>query len=1362
MCNLSKAAVRRIGFVVLLTCLATSAAAPAATLADFDAPAGFDHITAPPGLTQNNVTAIAQDRHGFLWFGTQDGLHRFDGYEFKIYRHDPRNEATLSSSFIRALLVDPEGRLWVGSEPGLSRYDEAKDQFQRVTGTEAPNAVQSEANVLSLALDQSNTIWIGTTNGLYYIDESQSPLQAFEPPAGSRTLSGLSINTLTTADSGLWIGSSQGLAHLSKAAGLSWPEFLPDADPQSRDVRAMAFDGQQHLWVGTFGGGIVLVGPDGSTVSRLVHDPDNSQSLSHNRIARILRDQAGAMWIGTFGGGITVYDPVTGGFEWMRNEAADRRSLSHDQVRSLFEDNSGVVWVGTGAGGINKYDRRGEQFAHFRHRTQDPGSLSHNGISALHIDPSGTLWVGTFGGGLNRFDPPGSFSQFRHDPEEPNSISSDRVFAIEMDREGILWVGTGENGLNRFDPGTGQFEIFTHDPDQPSSLAHNRVRAILEDSQGQLWVGTYGGGLDVLDRESGRFAHHRHNPEDPDSISGDAIRVILEDTRGDIWVGTGAAGLNRFRRDTGSFEQFKHDPTNPGSLSHNRIQSVHEDRLGFIWVGTAAGLNRLDPASGLVRIYTESDGLPNDVIYSVVSDQSGMLWLSTNRGISRFDPEQVAFENFDDSQGLQANEFNSAAGVSGPDGTLVFGGINGITMFKPQTLERNTFDPPVRLTSFLLFNEPLDPEPDNPEALLPTPTHLTSELTLDYSHSVFSIEFVALDYSAPERNVYRYRLKGFDDTWIKTDALRRVATFTRLPPGEYEFEVQGTNSYGQWSSSTAALSLLVEPPPWRTAWAYSLYALTLLGGIVLYFYSQRRRTVALEKTVAARTSELAHKNEELELQRKAAVAAAEAKAAFLATMSHEIRTPMTAIMGMLQLLGKSNLSKAQIQDVETIHDSSEALLTIVDQILQFSRMEQGQLQSESVPFNPRRLIKGVATLMQSIATNKGLSIHAAVDPALPSLVRGDPEKIRQILINLLSNAIRFTDSGHVNVTAGFSQDDSSAAGGRLRIEVADTGVGIPEEAKLKVFEPFSQADPSITRRFGGTGMGLAICQALTELLEGEIGFKSEVDRGSTFWVELPLDAAASLDDQDQQPSWTVMLIEDLAINRNIATGLLQSEGHLVLEYDSGIEALAKLQSHEFDLVLVDLHMPGMDGYEVAERIHAIRPTLPVFALTAAGNEVDHQRLRAAGIATVLRKPLDYRRLKTAFREHAAAEVNVDDTWLDQQMLQENRARLGLEKSGDLYESALDQLETLTDQALQACEHNNGSQVRELAHQIAGAGSAYGFHAIARLGTQLETASIDKKFEAATAYLVELKTALRMTKQRYQACLTGDAKAANTA
>lgn len=1345
--------------LTLLACATLGAQGPP-RLSDFDAPAGFDHITAPPGLTQNNVTAIAQDEHGFLWFGTQDGLHRFDGYEFKIYRHDPRDEATLSSSFVRALLVDPDGRLWVGGEPGLSRYDESKDRFERITGTQAPNAVQAEANVLSLALGQADRLWIGTTNGLYFVEEAQEAVQSWRPPADGESLAGLSVNALAPSGNALWIGTNKGLAELRKPDTLVWKDFLFEADPQSTDVRALATDLSNRLWVGTFGAGVVVLEPDGTAIKHYQHSPDDPQSLSHNRVARILRDRDGALWIGTFGGGVSLYDGASDSFERMRNEAADRRSLSHDQVRSLFEDNSGVVWVGTGAGGINKLDRRAEQFAHFRHRTQDPDSLSHNGISALHIDPRGTLWVGTFGGGLNRFEPPGGFSHFRHNPGDPGSISSDRVFAIEVDRAGILWAGTGENGLNRYDPITRRFEAYTHNPDDSDSLAHNRVRAILEDSQGQLWVGTYGGGLDLFDRESGRFIHHRHNPKDPQSISGDAIRVILEDSRGDIWVGTGAAGLNRYQPSSRSFERFKHDDNNPASLSHNRIQSVHEDAKGHIWVGTAAGLNQLDPTSGQVRIYTESDGLPNDVIYSVVSDHSGMLWLSTNRGISRFNPQSGRFENFDDSQGLQANEFNSAAGVTGPDGTLIFGGINGITMFDPHSLERNTFDPPVQLTSFLLFNEPMAPEPDNPDALLATPTHLTTELTLDYSHSVFSIEFVALDYSAPERNAYRYRLRGFDDTWINTDALRRVATFTRLPPGEYQFEAQGTNSYGQWSSSTASLALVVKPPPWRTAWAYALYALTILGGVALYFYSQRRRTVALEATVAARTSELAHKNQELELQRKAAVAAAEAKAAFLATMSHEIRTPMTAIMGMLQLLGKSNLSEAQIRDVETIHDSSEALLTIVDQILQFSRMEQGQLQTESVAFYPRRLIKGVATLMQSIATNKGLTIRATVDDDLPSVMRGDPEKIRQILINLLSNAIRFTDSGHVEVTATYQALTETQVGGRLRIEVADTGVGIPDEAKRKVFEPFSQADPSITRRFGGTGMGLAICQSLTDLLGGGIGFESEVDEGSTFWVELPLAAADDLNDQSQQPSWNVMLIEDLVINRNIATGLLQSEGHQVKEYESGRAALEELETHPIDLVLLDLHMPEMDGYEVARKIHQARPELPVFALTAAGNEIDAHRVRVSGIASVLRKPLDYRRLKTAFREHAETRHRPSRV-LDEPMLRENLIRLGSERVAALYEAALDQISSLSDQGQEAAGQKDWQLVRELGHQLAGAGSAYGFHSIAKLGGEIEAASLAGDYEAVAACLSELAPAHTDTKHAYQVSLRNEQATADT-
>ena len=1177
--------------------------APSAALADKK----FTRIDVSPGLAQSNATSIAQDRHGFMWFGTQDGLHRFDGYRFRLFTNDPDDPKSLSVSFVRFLYVDHLGALWVGAENGgLNRFEEATETFVRYRHNAEDRTSLSNDTVYDIKEDASGYLWVATARGLNRFDRETGAFERWnEDNDRNLALPSSSITALSLDKSdGLWVGTDKGLAHV--APDRTQVEVFArkdNGDTRSiahNDIRTLFVDAAGNVWIGTFGNGVSVFDPGSRTFQHLRSVRNNPQSLSHRRVSRILQDQTGLIWIGTYGGGLTTFDTQSGKFEQLRHDPADTRSLSHDQIRSIYADRSGLVWIGTGSSGVNMYDRRNEQFAHYRHSKANESSLSHNGISAIHIDPSGALWVGTFGGGLNKSTAPGSFEHLRHDPDDPHSISSNRVFSVLVDSYKSLWAGTGEDGLNRYDVDHGRFERFSHDPNDPTSLAHNRVRALFEDSQNRLWVGTYGGGLDLFDRNASSFKHHQFDPNNPASLSGNGVRIIFEDRDNNLWVGTGTAGLNRFRPGSEDFVRFLHSPDDPSSLSHNKIQALHQSRDGRLWIGTPAGLNEFNSKSGVFRRFTRKNGLVSEVIYSIVEDASGALWLSTNQGISRFDLQSETFQNFDVSDGLQANEFNSGAGGIDLDGFIIFGGINGITRFRPDALIENRFDPPVLLSNFRISNQAIEVASDGERHYLSQPIHVTEALELTHKDSIVSFEFVSLDYSAPSRNKYAYRLSGFDEEWVETDADNRFATFTGLPTGEYRLQVRATNSDGKWSAYRAELGITVWPPPWQTWWAYSLYTLTALSAFGLYISGLRRRTRMLERLVGERTAELADKNAELEVKKTAAEAAADAKSTFLTTMSHEIRTPLNAVMGMLNLVSSSNLSSDQKERIDTIHDSSAALLGIVDQILQYSKLEQGYIDVEAIPFNPRRLVRGIATLMTAVANEKGLELKTEIHDSLPRVVLGDPDKIRQIITNLLSNAIKFTHQGRITLEAKCAAHQEHK--NMVTICITDTGVGIPAESRERVFDAFSQADATISRRFGGTGMGLAICKELTDALGGEIRLVSDVGKGTTFRVSLPVESLRA-EATVNRGKYRILLIEDIAVNRQIIGGVLESKGHDVTACASGKEALSESQRNTYDVVLLDLHMPDMHGYEVARQIRdsvaATPASVTIIALTAA-------------------------------------------------------------------------------------------------------------------------------------------------------------------
>jgi len=847
--------VRTLWIILLLFALA-----PVAGIAQERA-IKFQGLSLDDGLSQSTVFCVAQDHRGFLWFGTEDGLNRFDGHTFRIYQNDPEDPRSLSFSYIRTLLEDRSGRLWIGTfGGGLSRYDRSTDSFDRYQyQKEDPDGLSSNS-IQTLCEDRGGTLWIGSTNGLDRYDPDSDTITRFMLSDDDRPVSVLSI--AEGALGCLWIGTErQGLIRYDRLNNEA-DRFAVNGDSDEQaahQVTALLADSSGELWVGT-DRGLYRYDEASGTIKPLHGGEDASGNLLAGRkINKIYEDLTGTIWVGTDTSGLAHFDRERRHFVTHRSRAHDLTSISDDTIHDIHEDRSGVIWIGTHSG-LNKFDDEKQYLVHYRNQTDDPSSLSNNFVRSFCEDSRGDFWVATYDG-LNRFDRESeAFTQFRHDPADPNSISHNKVMCVYEDHLGALWIAT-YGGLDRRDPDTGRMDHFRHRRRDPRSLCSNTVRWVHEDSFGTVWVGTQDG-LNSFDREAGSFTRYLHDQDDPTSISNDFILTIREDAHGLLWVGT-LTGLNLYDRDHDEFIRYYADQDDPTSLSSSEVLAIFEDSAGELWFGTSSGLNRYRRESDGFVYFTEKDGLPNDCIYTILEDNEGHIWFSTNNGLSRYDRHSGTFNNFDVSDGLQSREFNLGAGYKRASGELYFGGIKGFNAFHPSKIRRNNHVPPVVITDFKIFNETVPVGPDSP---LKTNISEAEEIILSPGDSVISFEFVALHFSDPDKNQYAYMMEGIDKEWVELGT-RRYVTYSSMPHGEYTFRVKGSNCDGVWNEDGTSLAIKVLPPFWKTKTFTAFSGLFLV--IAIFWVVQWRtrsilkRSRVLEARVDKRTAELKQTNEDL-------------------------------------------------------------------------------------------------------------------------------------------------------------------------------------------------------------------------------------------------------------------------------------------------------------------------------------------------------------------------------------------------------------------------------------------------------------------------------------------------------------------
>jgi ligand-binding sensor domain-containing protein/two-component sensor histidine kinase len=822
----------------------------------------FEHILSDKGLSQNTIHCILQDSKGFMWFATEDGLDKYDGYNFTVYKNNPLDRNSISDNFIWTIYEDKSGTLWIGTNShGLSKFDRQTDKFINYANSPDNSNSLNSNNVRAILEDSKGNLWIGTEGGgLNKFDRKGNKfISYYHIPSDSGSLSNNVVISIYEDKSGiLWLGTDAGLNKFNSYTGhvIRYYYNTKNLNSISNNVIFSIFeDHSNRFWLGT-SDGLNLFDRKTEKFYRYFSSADISSNLDNGRINSMIEDKTGIFWVAT-GGGLYQFNIQKKKFISLNQAASHSTSLptsqaglSNNNILSLYEDNSGLIWVGTAEGGIIKYDRERIKFKHYLHDPDNKNSLSYNTVRSIYQDKTGLLWIGTLGGGLNKLEvKKNNFTHFLHQSNNPNSLSNNSVSSIFRDKSGVLWVGTWDGGLNKLSISSGspadiKFAHYIHNASNPFSLSSNIIQAIYEDSKNRFWVGT-GIGLDILDRRTGKFYNYTNNLLDANSISDNQIQSCLkEDRHGNLWVGTWN-GLNKvvlsdvpekppFEKIV--FNHYSHLADNLYSLSDNRVISIYEDNEGTLWFGTyGGGLNKLpvdqQTFSGEKAHFTNysiKDGLTSNIIYCIVGDNDGNLWLSTDNGLSKFNPHTKVFRNYFESDGLQGNQFYWGASFKGTTGELFLGGTNGVTAFLPSNLKDNLHVPPVVITQLQIFNKSVSVYSEG-SPLTKSITE-TAELKLLYSQNVFSFEFAALDFIAPGKNQYVYMMDGFDKYWIQSGN-RRFVTYTNLDPGEYIFKVRGSNNDGIWNLNGASIKIIILPPFWRTWWFIILSAL-ILGGLI--------------------------------------------------------------------------------------------------------------------------------------------------------------------------------------------------------------------------------------------------------------------------------------------------------------------------------------------------------------------------------------------------------------------------------------------------------------------------------------------------------------------------------------------------
>ena len=1243
----------------------------------------FERISVEQGLSHAEVTAIIQDQSGFMWIGTADGLNKYDGYDFAVYKNIPTDPTSLSDNQIKMIAEDHYGNLWVGTRAGLNRLGRGQATFARYLH-DPENATSIGSDEISVIfVDHEGVVWIGTPAGLDRYDHANDSFTRFQFDHNN-LVDGIKqgpvvaiyedrSNKLFLAMRDHTYGS---LSSFDRATQSFVPEYgcvvkeHGDCNmqhtgdpyrPYGADINGLFQDETGAFWMATDSGATHEYRGYLSTYTEISGDP---RSMSDYRVLAPVEDLSGQLWFATKGGGLNrmgssriVYaidderpdrylivsdDSWMSVFDRYQHDPDDDYSLSSDYLTTTYIDRFGVIWVGTSDAGLNKFDPAGMRFGYYKHDPLNPNSLSDNLVSAVAEESNGTLWLGTFRGALHKIDrADGKMTQYRHRNGDPNSLPDASIHALHVDRNDDLWLGTA-SGLSRFNNATGNFQNYNVYPVGPTVLG---VLSITEDPAATLWLGT-SATLARFDIATEEFRYFWPDLNDDGALHGDEFDVVRADKYGQIWVATADAGINRFDPETERVVHYRHDPNDLNSISDDHVTSIIEVDGNFsagtgtgsvMLFGTRNGLDRFDQNDHSFVHYNRANGLPGNQIAGVAEDQRGDLWITTETsGLSRYDPNTDIFKNFDAIDGLQGNRFFDHVVHLTGSGEIIVGGINGINVFDPEKIIENTEVPAITVTNIQAGNSPIPTDSDD------------DRISLSQYEGELQFEFAALNFANPSRTEYAYKLEGYDDDWIPTASSNRVASYPNVIPGEYAFRIRAKLRNGDWGENYSSVSVSIAASVWQTNWAYASYGLLVTLGVFILMNvranSLRRRADTLESKIAERTRQIEQNELLIRHQADHLEELLQVKEKLFTNISHEFRTPLTLILGPIQRMLRKTSDTDSAMQLNMVKENSQRLLRLVDQLLGLSRLSAEEPVTQSAqPLMP--LVETIAESFQPLAEEKHIQLDVVDGEDL--WVNCAPDALEKILLNLVSNAIKYTPAGGwVNVRVASADLDM------VRLSVSDSGKGIDPKDHEAVFERFYRAKGGESSP--GAGLGLALVKELAEAFGGSVRLESRLGLGTTVSVLLsrhrirlsdieaptekldtgliPLEVAASAHsnksiltngDGKSNGEASLLIVEDNLDMQAYLVSLLSDSYHCKVAAD-GEEGVRLAQENIPDLVLCDVMLPKMDGFEVSKTLKTSEVTshIPIVMLTGRGDHDSRLKGLREQVDDYLTKPFN--------------------------------------------------------------------------------------------------------------------------------------------
>ena len=1239
----------------------------------------FVHIGLEEGLSQSTVFDITQDKKGAMWFATNNGLNKFDGYHFTVYQNDEQNPHSIGCDIIRTCVTDKSGKIWVGTDEGLALYDAAKECFNNFAypknGKNLPidGIVELNDKQLLLLSNKEQLLLFNTELRQFSDSSLPSSLRHILPTAVYRS------------GDYIYIGSKEG-AHIYCVSQNTLRTLLPEK-LKEKEILSILQQSSTRLWVGTEGDGIFLINPQTEEMVNYTHTPGKINSISSNYVRSLALDSQNRLWIGTIHS-LNIYNEKSNAFDVYASDSQESGSLSQPSVRTIFADTQGGMWVGTYLGGLNYYHPLKNRFQNMQ-SIPSRNSLNSNIVGCIREDAKGDLWIGTNGGGVNYYHT--DTQVFTH-YTQAEGLGSNDVKAIYVDdAHNLVYIGTHKGGLNILQRSSGRIETF-------KQKDITNIYAIEPTLSGELWMS---GTREIL----------RFNPLNKKFIrittqaNGQPIRQnritnLMRDSKHRLWAG-GEKGLVVYtEKDNQLFESQLIPAQSP--LLHKFINCVHEARSGVFWIGTRSGVYSFDEKKQEVKQYTTTHGLPNNVVHGILEDSYGKLWISTEKGLSYFQPQTEKFRNYTSTDGLQSNQFTLNAYCRATNEQMYFGSIKGITTFHPEQLADNPHTPPVDITELRLFNQTVCP--DDETGILQSAINETKHITLSASQSMFSLQFVVSNYISGNHNTFAYKLDGYDKEWYYTSTLR-TASYSNLPSGTYRFLVKAANSDGKWNDTPTPLEIVILPVWYRTWWAYLLFIIALMGIASFVF-----RHLWIRKSMQAQI-EL----ERIDKERQREVN--EMKLRFFINISHELRTPLTLILAPAQeMLDKVN-DRWMRKQLETIQRSTNRLLHLVNQLMDYRRAELGVFHLKVRRNNIHQVLEKNFLFYERLAQRKNIKYNLCSELEDKETLC-DPNYLELIVNNLLSNAFKYT-SEEQSITVTLKEENN-----RLLLQVKDTGNGIPVDKQSRIFERFYQVESEHI----GSGIGLSLVQRLVELHHGHIELESAEGKGSTFTIYLPTDEGAYQSDEiasrtstecdetahstnsremyildTEQPEErinaeeatseanilqqeTILVVED---NEDIRQYLREElcKTYRILEAENGEKAMELVKAQPVSLILTDVMMPVMDGLQLCKQIKQNLNTchIPVIILSAKAELNEQLEGLHVGADDYIPKPFSMTlvttKIKNLFRtRHRAIQYYSNSLEIEPEKIALNSMdEVLLKRAVDIVEKHLDHVEFSTDE-----------------------------------------------------------------------------------